>query len=139
MNHWKARRLLPQILDGTLQPQVEAWVRGHLHDCRRCRNDLEELDATEALLAQLPLALVPFEYTATSDVRLERLARWAAEPPPTWSERLGVPALGAFAAAAMLAMLLSTAGVLPPMDPPSRSVTLAAVMPEARLLPTGVR
>ena len=63
----------------------------------------------------------------------------APEPPPTWAERIGVSALGAFAAAAMLAMVLSTAGWIPPLESPSRSVTLAAVMPEARLLPTGVR
>jgi hypothetical protein len=100
---------------------------------------MEEFETTEALLAQLPLTLVPLENAAPSDTRLERLARWATEPPPTWSERLGASALGAAAAAAMLAMLLSTAGILPPIESPSRTVTLAAVMPEARLFPTGVR
>ena len=139
MNHWTARSLLPQVLDGALPPAVEARLCGHLQACQRCPDELDELRAIDALLAQLPTTLVPLVPTAAADARLEGLARWAADPPPGWSERLGVPALGAFAAAAMLAMLLSSADIMAPLDPPSRSVTLAAVMPEARLFPTGVR
>lgn len=139
MNHGEARRLLPAILDRTLPPPIEAGVREHVDACTRCGRHLAELEAVEALLLQLPSSLVPLEAAPGADARLANLARWSPEPPPTWAERIGVSALGAFAAAAMLAMVLSTAGWIPPLESPSRTVTLAAVLPEARLLPTGVR
>ncbi len=61
MIHWKARRLLPQVLDGTLTAHLEALVREHADDCEACRQAPAELDACENLLAQLPLSLVPLD------------------------------------------------------------------------------
>jgi anti-sigma factor RsiW len=139
MNHWTARRLLAAVPDHTLPAPLEAEVRRHAGRCRRCRRHLDELRATEALLARLPRALVPLEPRPSADARLAGLARWASPPVPTWGERIGVSAVGAAAAAALLAMVLTSTGVWPPVEIESRGVTLAAVLPETRLLPTGVR
>jgi anti-sigma factor RsiW len=139
VNHWTARRLLASVPDHTLPAPLEAEVRRHAARCRRCHHHLDELAASEALLAKLPSALVPLEPRPGADARLAGLARWAGPPVPTWGERLGVSAAGACAAAALLALVLTSTAAWPPVEPESRGVTLAAVLPETRLLPTGVR
>ncbi len=135
MRHWQAARALPELLDQTLPALVEAEVRAHAERCRRCRRTLAEHEASERLLAQLPVSLMRLD--GRLEHRLDSLARWAGIPTPTWGERLGLSALGAFAAAAMLAMVLSTAGWLPQTDDVHRDVTLAAVLPDTDLLPMG--
>ena len=136
-SHRQSRQWLPALLDGTLAPASEQEVRAHVGACRRCSRRLEELVASEALLARLPAAFVPVEHSRASEARLRRLARWAPEPPLSWQER-GLSALGACAAAAMLAVVLF-AGSLVPETPRQHPITLAAVLPETRLLPTGLR
>jgi len=136
--HPTARRLLPGLLDATLAPRTERAVRLHALGCRRCRRSLAELLEAEALLAMLPGSLVPMEPSAAADARLASLARWAAQPAPTLLERV-VPMVGACAAAAALALVLSTPAWLPSVSTRSDPVTLAAVMPDSRLFPTGLR
>ena len=141
MRHWKARRLLPDLLDGTLSAPLEARLHSHLDDCRRCRRVFAELQECDQLLALLPASLVPLEASAgtPADARLRALSRWAVAPAPTWQERVGFSALAAFAAAAMIAMTLSSAGWVSHAEPSARPVYLAAIVPDARLFPTGIR
>ena len=139
MNHWTARQLLPAILDHTIPAGLEAEVRGHVDGCGRCRRRLAEFEASEALLARLPAALVPVEPSAEAQERLASLARWVPDPRPEWQERIGVSALGALAAAAMLLMVISVTGWGPMVVEHSTPVSLAAVVPDSNYLPTGWR
>ena len=140
MIHWKARRLLPQILDGTLAAHVEAEVRKHADACRFCSRTLAEFEACERLLAELPTRLVPLEAPAGGEERLRALARWVVDPEPSWGERLGMSALGALAGLAMLAMVIS-GQTWAPASPVARPPILVAgvlPIPIVDLLPMGV-
>jgi hypothetical protein len=139
MRHRRARRLLPSLLDQTLTAREEADVRRHAQRCRRCRPVWLELVLAEELLGELPPVLVPLEPTLVSESRLAGLARWAADPAPRRPEQVGLPVLGAAAAAALLWWLLLPGAWSPPPRDPGRPVVLASVLPEARLLPTGLR
>jgi anti-sigma factor RsiW len=139
MNHWTARQLLPAILDHTIPAGLEAEVRDHVDGCGRCRRTLAEFEASEALLARLPAALVPVEPSAEAQERLASLARWVPDPRPEWQERIGVSAIGALAAAAMLLMVISVTGWGPMVVERSTPVTLAVVLPDSNYLPTGWR
>ena len=139
MNHWTARRLLPAILDHTIPAYLEAEVRSHVAGCGRCQRALAEFEESEALLARLPTALVPVELSAEAHARLASLARWTPDPRPEWQERIGVPALGALAAAAMLVMVISVTGWGPLVLKHSAPVTLATMVPDSQYLPTGWR
>ncbi len=141
MIHWKARRLLPQVLDGTLAAHVEGEVREHAEGCRSCTRILAEFETCELLLGQLPTSLVPAHAPAGLEDRLYALSRWVVVPEPTWTERLGMSALGAGAAAALFALVL-TGQAYAPADSagPGQPITLAAVLPiaDVSLIPTGV-
>jgi len=139
MNHWTARQLLPAILDHTIPSALEATVRSHVDGCARCRRALAEFEASEALLAQIPAALVPIEPSAEAHDRLASLARWTPEPRPEWHERIGISALSAVAAAAMLVMVLSVTGWGPMVVKYSAPVTVATLLPDSSYLPTGWR
>jgi anti-sigma factor RsiW len=139
MNHFTARQLLPAILDHTIPAELEARVRDHADGCGRCQRALAEFEASEALLAQLPAALVPIEPSAEAHDRLASLARWSVAPKPEWQDRIGVSALGALAAAAMLLMVISATGWGPMVTERSAPVTLAAMVPDSHYLPTGWR
>ena len=143
MNHWTARQLLPTILDHTIPAALEAEVRNHVDGCGRCQRRLAEFEASEALLARLPAALVPLEPSAEAQERLASLARWSSDPRPPrpeWQDHIGVSALGALAAAAMLAMVISVTGWGPMVTERSAPVTLAAaVLPDTNYFPTGWR
>ena len=139
MNHWTARQLLPAILDHTIPAGSEAEVRSHVTGCGRCQRTLAEFEASEALLARLPAALVPVEPSAEAHGRLASLARWNPDPKSEWQERIGVSALGALAAAAMLVMVISVTGWGPLVVKRSAPVSLAAVVPDVQYHPTGWR
>lgn len=139
MNHFRARRLLAGLPDGTLAPAREAEVRAHLAGCRRCRRHLRELEACETLLGELPTSLLPLEASRDAESRLGSLARWAPVPTTSPAERLGISALGAVTAAAMLALVLTQTGLGPTPTPGPQEVALAQVLPDSQLMPTGVR
>jgi anti-sigma factor RsiW len=139
MNHFTARQLLPSILDHTIPAGLEAAVREHADGCARCQRALAEFKASEALLAQLPTALVPIEPSAEAHDRLASLARWSAAPKPEWQDHIGVSALGALAAAAMLLVVISVSGWGPGVTERPTPMTVAAVVPDSHYLPTGWR
>lgn len=139
MIHWKARSLLPQLLDGTLAAHLEVEVRQHAERCRTCRGALAEFDACESLLAQLPSSLVPLDQPEGRIDRLLVLSRWIVEPEPSLGERVGMSALGAFAAAAMLALVLTGGSWNPAPEDTRTSISLAGVVPipDTELIPMG--
>lgn len=139
MIHWKARNLLPQLLDETLPAPLEAQVREHAAECEACRRALAEFDACESLLAQLPLSLIPLEAPEGQVDRLRALSRWIVDPEPSLGERVGMSALGALAAAAMLAIVL-TGGTWDPVPEANEApVAMAGVVPipDTELMPMG--
>ena len=131
MMHRSALRRLPELVDHALDEAGEASLRGHVQGCARCRRVLGELEAAEALLRRLPPSLVPRLASDAADARLAALARWAAEPEPVWRERFGASAIGAFAAAAGVVLILMSTTWAPLVAEPAEAATLAAVMPEA--------
>ena len=138
MNHFRARRLLPDLLDGVLPARTEAMVRAHASECPSCARALAEFEASEQLLGQLPISLLAVEDDELTTRRLESLARWAPDPIPTWRERLGMTAIGGFACAAFVMVMLSSAGWLPvPEGQDQPPMTVAAVIPDSALMPMG--
>ena len=75
MIHTRASRHIPALLDGTLEPLIEASVWEHVARCRRCRKHLAELEVAEALLRTLPARWLPAEPAPAADARLRSLAR----------------------------------------------------------------
>ena len=136
MRHREARRLLTTLLDRTLPAGREAEVRAHVDDCEPCQAELQEHEATETLLARLPLALVPRHASPAADVRLASLARWAAAPMISWQERLGLRAIGTFAATLLVVAVISAGRWEPVVEIPSESspISIAAV-PGAAVTP----
>jgi len=132
MIHWTARRWLPDLVDGCLDPSVEARMRGHTQGCARCRRILRELEESEQLLRELPAVLAPLDESRAAEARLVGLARWAPEPPPLWPERLRTSALGALAVAAVWVLVTVTSAWTPLVGDPSRAVSSASLSPEAR-------
>ena len=76
MIHWKASKLLAQLPDDTLPPEIELEVRVHVVSCARCRSRLHEIQVSEDLLRRLPPSIVPLEPAPDAYVRLAALARW---------------------------------------------------------------
>lgn len=132
MIHWSARRLLPDLVDGGLCAAVAVRVRGHSQGCARCRRILRELEESEQLLRELPAVLAPLDGSRAAEARLVGLSRWAPEPASVWPERVRTSAIGAFAAAAAVVLVMVTSSWTPLVGDPSRAVTVASISPEAR-------
>ena len=134
MNHWKARLLIPSLLDEVLSQRVERRVRTHLADCHGCRRVLDEMKRAEGMLRALPAALVPVQTTRTSESRLAGLARWApidAGPRPAFHF---LPALTTFAAASLLVFAVWT-GTWAPVVHSHGQLTLAFAIADTELAP----
>ena len=134
MNHWKARLLLPSLLDETLSQRVEQRVRTHLAGCHGCRRVLAEMERAEGLLRGLPASLVPMQTTRASESRLAALARWApidSGPRPAFHF---MPALTTFAVASLLVFALWTGTWAPVVHAPGQ-LTLAFAMADTELAP----
>ena len=113
MMHWKARRLLPGIYDGTLPERVELDVQVHALGCARCLGAMREFEIAETLLRRMPASLAPLEWSPTSYGRLASLSRWSLEPARD-PERWRAPVLGLASVVALVLMFFST-GVWSPM------------------------
>jgi anti-sigma factor RsiW len=139
MTHRAARRQLHALLEGGLAPAEAAALQTHLDGCRACQRELRALQATEALVARLPAALVPIGAGAEADARLALLARWAFHAPPERPARLiGRRAIGATLAAASLALAawLGPLAAHPPEDLVARpTVTVASLVSTSFLAP----
>jgi hypothetical protein len=128
VRHGRARRLLAALPDRTLPARLEGEVRAHAEACRICRRRLEDFAAGETLLRLLPVSLLPERPSAVAEGRLVALARWSGPPPsPRWPGALGIPALGALAAAAMLAVVLSLGSWRPVAEESREQVLFAAL------------
>jgi anti-sigma factor RsiW len=122
------RRLLAALPDRTLPARLEGEVRAHAERCRVCRRRLADLEASEVLLRLLPVSLLPERPSPVAEARLAALARWSAPPPaPLWPGALRIPALGALAAAATVAVVLSLGSWRPVPNEPRDQVLYAAL------------
>ncbi len=107
MMHWKARRLLPSLLDGALARRVERRVRMHARECARCTRALRDFERSEDLLRQVPPALLPQDWSPAAESHLGALALWAAEPRIAAQDRLAMRAAAATATIAFLLFMVS--------------------------------
>jgi anti-sigma factor RsiW len=127
VRHGRARRLLAALPDETLPRRTEREVRAHALRCGACRRHLARLEASAELLRLLPRSLVPERPSPAAEARLAALARWSRPPEPSpWRGALGIPAFGALAAAATLAIVLSLGSWAPVADEPRQPVLYAA-------------
>ena len=83
----------PCTLETEIAANVEREYQGSILETHLLERILSEFEASEALLARLPTALVPVEPSAEAHDRLASLARWNPDPRSEWQERLGVSAV----------------------------------------------
>jgi anti-sigma factor RsiW len=142
VNHWTARRRLPDLLEGGLAPESEAGLRRHVAGCRRCGRRLARLETADTLLRRLPRALVPLEAGPSADARLATLAQWSRRPDGAAG---GAPygRLEAASALATLALMVVLAASVsdwaPVMGDLGTSATAAYVVPDAPMTPLTFR
>jgi hypothetical protein len=125
MMHWKARRLLPAIYDGTLPELVELDVHVHALGCARCRRAMREFEIAETLLLRMPASLVPLEWSPGSYNRLASLSRWSLDPERN-PERWRAPALGLVGALIVVLMFFSTGAWSPSLGDPTTDSRLSS-------------
>jgi len=134
--HWRAIRLLPDLVDGALDPDLELDVEVHMASCARCRRRYRELELSESLLRELPISLAPLDFDAGSYARLASLSRWSEEGlPKPRSDRYAPPML-ALASVAMLWLLAATVSDWGPVigGPLGEPMQLAQLPPEIAYL-----
>lgn len=136
MMHWRARRLLVALPDGTLSARAEAALLAHVQRCERCRRELGEIERAESLLRRLPASLVPLDAAVPAAARLWRLGRWAPRLRVPDPERWNAPVLGLAGALAVVALTI-TVGVWSPIltQRGGGTTSLAAVAPESSYVP----
>ena len=118
MMHWKARRLLPAIYDGTLPEFVELEVQVHALGCARCRRAMREFEIAEELLQRMPVSLLPLEWSPSSYNRLASLSRWSLDPERN-PDRWRAPVLGLASVVALVLMFFSTGVWSPNLSDPT--------------------
>jgi len=142
VNHWTARRLLADLLEGALRPEVEAGVRRHARGCRNCGRRLARMERADALLRRLPRSLLPPEPGSAADARLATLARWGRRPA---GARAGaaygrLEAASALATVALMLLLaVSMSEWAPMMGDLSTSATVAYTIPDSPMTPLTFR
>jgi hypothetical protein len=140
IQHWRASRRLPDLLEGDLPAADRRRLLHHVARCGACTRRLERLERAEALLARMPRLLFPLEPAgAEAAGRLSTLAQWGVEPVPR-SPYGPVPAVSALAMAGLVLVLSVTAHSWAPMvGDMGTSTTVASVMPDANLYPISFR
>ncbi|MBW2419865.1 MAG: zf-HC2 domain-containing protein [Deltaproteobacteria bacterium] len=137
MMHWRARRLLASVPDGTLPEETELELRVHVASCARCRRSLQEFEIAEELLQRMPAAIQPLEWSPGSYRRLTALASWSTEPELPEPGRWRAPVLSLASAFAILMIALMVGHYSPVLDQPiGSSITLAYQLPDADHIPT---
>ena len=78
--HARSRALLSEHVDGRLDPRSEARLQAHLSSCTECRAELQELQATVALLRSTPQVEPPrsfaLPYAPRQEPAPQRLPRF---------------------------------------------------------------
>ncbi len=78
--HARSRVLLSEHVDGRLDPRSEAKLQAHLSSCAECRTELEELQATVALLRSTPQVEPPrsfaLPYAPRQELAPQRMPRF---------------------------------------------------------------
>jgi hypothetical protein len=136
MMHWRARRLLWSLPDGTLAERVERALLEHVEGCERCLRELGEIQRAETLVRRLPAALLPLEVSPRALGRLRSLSRWGEGIPEPASERWSAPLLGVAGAFAVAVVVIGM-GAWSPILTQDRagSLGVASVVPDSSYLP----
>ncbi|MBI2871898.1 MAG: zf-HC2 domain-containing protein [Chloroflexi bacterium] len=127
--HGRYSGLLSEHIDGRLDHAARARLEVHLATCAACREEMESLRATVALLRRAPQAEVP------------RSFRLQAAPRPSPRSRVQgplVPALGAASAVAALLLALLVVGDFAGLFPTASAPTPGPAALRAAQGPQGV-
>jgi hypothetical protein len=136
MMHWKAKHLVPSLLDDTLDPAVEIDLRVHVANCARCRRIEREYAFSDSLLQRLPAALLPIQQTATSYGRLVSLSRWYDDPAIAADGRWRAPALTAASVVIVFMMAVTLGAWSPIVGSRSGAMGMASGIGDLQYLPT---
>ena len=142
MIHWKANRLLPSLLDGILSRDSRLALRFHVASCARCRKKLSDLELSQELLEQLPISLIPVEYSPSSYARLASLSRWTDGSRYRNPDRWKVPVLGVAGALTVFFLAISASTWAPDVglvDHATTQVALASLPPDSSYIPSRLR
>ncbi len=140
MRHWRARRMLPDLLDGDLPADREAALQAHVERCGRCARRLRRFELADRLLARMPRAFFSLDAPAIAEARLGRLALWEPRPVPRGHSYGGTAAVCSLAAAAaVMVFALGTLGWTPLVGDLGTSTVVASVMPDSSYVPLGWR
>lgn len=138
MNHWRAKRLLAALPDGSLAPEVEFQVRAHVDVCKGCARRLADFELAEELLGRIPISVAPLEFNPGAHRRLASLARWSEEPALPRPQRWTGPALSlaGIVATTLLALTIRTWS---PILADNTPVAMAMMPQNTVALPVGWR
>ena len=135
MMHWKAKHLVPSLLDGTLDEDIDLDLRVHVASCARCRRMKREYEFSESLLRRLPTALLPIEYSSTSYGRLVSLSRWYNDPALSTGDRWRAPCLTAASLVIVFMMAVTVGAWSPIVGVRSGSMVLASATGDLQYFP----
>ena len=138
MMHWRARRSLAALPDGTLEASQERRVRAHLRSCRRCQRELAEIERCEGLLQRLPLSVAPLDVGPGGYRRLVRLGCWSEDPELPQPGRWRAPVLGMATLAALMALTFSMRAWAPVLRD-AAPIRMALLPADHTALPVGWR
>lgn len=144
IQHWRAARRLPDLLDPDIPARERARISAHVARCGACEKRMRRLERSEALLAQMPRMLFPLgdvglEPAGEAGGRLATLVRWGVEPVPR-SPYGPVPAASALAMVGLVLALSATAQEWAPVvGDMGASTTVAMVMPDTSYYPMTLR
>lgn len=144
IQHWRAARRLPELLDAETPARDRARLSAHVGRCGACSRRLRRLERSEALLAQMPRMLFPLgavglEPTGEASGRLATLVRWGVEPVPR-SPYGPIPAASALAMVGLvLALSVTAQDWAPVVGDMGASTTVAMVMPDSSFYPMTLR
>jgi anti-sigma factor RsiW len=127
MLHWRARRLLPRLLDEEeLSDELRLDVEVHAASCARCRRVQREFELSERLLQGMPIAFGPLEFDPNTYARLVALNRWSSEPSYPHRDRYNAPILALASAVAIVLMAATMSHWSPTLLSIADPITIAS-------------
>ena len=131
--HGRYRELLTARLDGRLDARGQARLQAPLAGCDECRRELNELEATVALLRSTPVAESPRSFALPYAPRQEGAAASREWPGALRGAQMATAAAALFLVAVVTVDLTGTigGGIPRELDPASDGASTSQQMPSA--------